>query len=73
MSKRMSAQMKIHTFSSFHLIFIIEVLEILKLAGGTIEVRKSAVMWLSHFFVNKNASVVLNAHLSAEYFDETHS
>lgn len=73
MAKRLPAQMKPHTFHPFGLMSIIGLLKNFELAWDTNEVHKDATRWLSNFFMNKTASIVLGARLSAERTEKKNS
>lgn len=73
MEMHMTVQMKPYTFNPFHSISVIGLLKIFKLSCDTIDVHEGAAMWLFYFVMNKIASVVLNANLSADGRDTKHS
>lgn len=73
MVKRTTAQMKPRTFNLFDPISIIEFVKNFELASDTNEVHECAAMSLFDFLMNKTASAVLNAQISAEHTDKQHS
>lgn len=70
LARRMTLQIKPHTFDPLEPISIIDFLKICKLFCDTSEVHKGAAMWPSHVSMNSNASAVLIARLSADGTDK---
>lgn len=72
MAKRMTVQMKPHTFNPADPISIFENLKYLKLVWDKNGVQEGAAMRLFHFFMYKTESVMLIARLSGEGTDTKH-
>lgn len=68
----MTALMKSHIFNPFGSILIIGFLN-RKVICNTDIVHEGTSMWLFHFFMNKTASAVVNARLSANGAVKKHS
>lgn len=69
----MSAQMKPHSFGPCDPISVTGFLKSFELACDTNRVHEGTAVCLFHLFMNKTASAVLNAHLSAERSDKKNS
>lgn len=73
MAKRMTAQINPHPFNPFNPIWIISFLKYFKLVWDTNGVHKGVAVWQINFFMNKTASAVLYARLSADSIGKKYS
>lgn len=73
MAKRMTVQMKPHTFNPLNSISTIGFVNSFKLACDASGAHEGAAMWLFYFFMNKTSSAVLNAGFIADTTGKKHS